>query len=402
MWLSVIAILIVILLAVLAYNFSKLQRLLRVNSLFSEERIVGNFSDMQGMFFNTEMPVKSASPTELPENLQPMPESFTFRGTTQTFSDWQAVRNQTAMVVLKDGKIAYEAYFKGTGASDRRISWSMAKSFLSTAFGVAVNDGLIGDLDAPVTDLVPSLKGSAYDGATIRNVLNMASGIEFDEDYLDFKSDINKMGRVLALGKSMDSFAEGQSQTARPPGSRRQYVSIDTHVIGMILRAATGRSVPEYLSETILKPLGMEGDAYYLTDGFGTAFVLGGLNMCTRDYARFGLMMSQGGQLGGKQIVPRAWVKDSTNQSAPPPYEEDEGTDNELLGYGYQWWLPPEPDEGEFFAIGVYGQHIYVNSRENVVIAVNAADRNFRDNDGEITILNLTMFRQIVKTLCEN
>jgi hypothetical protein len=210
------------------------------------------------------------------------------------------------------------------------------------------------------------------------------------------------MGRVLALGKSMDGFAEGQNKTARLPGSRRQYVSIDTHVIGMILRAATGKSVPEYLSETILKPLGFEADAYYLTDGYGTAFVLGGLNMRTRDYARFGLMMAQNGQLNGQQIVPKDWIARSTTQSAPPPYEADEGTDNELLGYGYQWWLPPEAAPGEFFAIGVYGQYIYINSTENVVIAVNAADRKFRDNDGEITILNLTMFRQIVETLKNN
>ncbi|MFT6696743.1 MAG: hypothetical protein ACJAXU_002250, partial [Paracoccaceae bacterium] len=138
----IFAIVAVILAILLAYNFPKLQRLLRVNSLFKEERIVNNFSDMQGLFFNTEMAVKSPTPTKLPKNPQPMPESLTFRGTTQSFADWHTSRNHTAMVVLKDGQIAYEVYFKDTEDTDRRVSWSMAKSFLSAAFGVAVNDGL--------------------------------------------------------------------------------------------------------------------------------------------------------------------------------------------------------------------------------------------------------------------
>jgi len=397
--LRVLAGIILIVLVVLAFNWSKIQRLMRVNSLFSEQRIVGNFSDMQGLFFNTEMPVKSAEPTPLPENPRPMPDSFSFRGETLSFGDWQSLRSVTAMVVLKDGQIAYEDYFKGTADTDRRISWSMAKSFLSAAFGIAVNDGLIASLDVPVTDYVPGLKGSAYDGASIRNVLNMASGVKFNEDYLDFNSDINKMGRVLALGKSMDGFAQSLSEKARPPGSRRQYVSIDTHVLGMVLRAATGQSMIDYLSAKILKPLRLEADVYYVTDGYGTAFVLGGLNMRTRDYARFGLMMAQNGQLNGVQIVPADWVAQSTANSAPEINEAEADTDNADLGYGFQWWLPPEARKGEFFAIGVYGQYIYVNQAENVVIALNSANLTFSEDDGKITLSNLAMFRQIVNAL---
>lgn len=384
---------------VVTWNWDRLQRLLKVNSLFAAENIVTNFSGMNKMFFNREMEVKSATPHPLPLAPMAMPETLSFRGTTISFEDWQKERDQTAMVVLKDGKIAYEAYFKDTTPEDRRISWSMAKSYLSAAFGVAVRDGHIPDLNAQVTDYVPELAETAYKDATIRNVLNMASGVKFNEDYLDFNSDINRMGRVLALGNSMDGFAASLSEQAREAGSKRQYVSIDTHVLGMVLRAATGRDVPDYLSETILKPLNMEADAYYLTDGYGTAFVLGGLNLRTRDYARFGLMFAQGGRLGDTQIVPADWVEQSTSQSAPPPYEDDEGTDNGLLGYGYQWWLPPDAKAGEFFAIGVYGQYIYVDSARNVVIAVNGADRNFRDDDGRITVMNLEHFRQIARHL---
>jgi len=304
------------------------------------------------------------------------------------------------MVVLKNGAITYERYFLGTRDTDLRISWSMSKSFLSAAFGIAVERGKIPDLDAQVIDFAPSLRGSAYEGASIRNVLNMASGVQFNEDYLDFHSDINRMGRVLALGQSMDDFAASLRQRARPPGSRRHYVSIDTHVLGMVLRRATGEAVRDYLAKHLLVPLGLEGDACFITDDFGTDFVLGGLNMRTRDYARFGLMMANGGKVAGRQIVPRDWVTTTTAQSAPPPSAQDAGTDNGLLGYGYQWWLPPDAAEGEFFAIGVYGQYIYVNSRENVVIAVNGADRNFRHGNGRITVTNIAMFRAIVADLC--
>lgn len=377
------------------WNREKIQRLLRVNSLFSEELIVSNFSDMQGMFFSEPLPVTSNIVTPLPQALQPLPDSFSFEGQVITIPDWREERQHTAMVVLKNGEIAYEDYFLGTKDTDLRISWSMAKSVLSTSFGIAVQDGLIADLDAPVTDYVPSLTGTAYETATIRNVLNMASGVEFNEDYLDFSSDINRMGRVLALGKSMDGFAEGLSETAREAGSGMQYTSIDTHVLGMVLRAASGMSAKQYVSEKVLQPMGLEADPIYLTDGYGVAFVLGGLNMRTRDYARIGLMMAQDGMLNGQQIVPTSWVRESTTQSAPPPAQ---GNDSNL-GYGYQWWLPPEPQEGEFFALGIYGQYIYVNRPKGVVIALNSADRSFTGTERDITHMNLTMFRTIADGL---
>jgi CubicO group peptidase (beta-lactamase class C family) len=291
--------------------------------------------------------------------------------------------------------MAFEGYFLGTKDTDRRISWSMAKSVLSAAFGVAVEEGLITDLDAPVIRYVPNLAGSAYEDATIRHVLNMASGVEFDEDYLDFNSDINRMGRVLALGRSMDGFAENLTKSARPPGSEWQYNSIDTHVLGMVLRSATGMSAKEYVSAKILRPMGLEANPTYLTDGYGVAFVLGGLNMRTRDYARFGLMMAQDGNLNGNQIVPREWVRASTKQSAPAPAPDHDTN----LGYGYQWWLPPDAQEGEFLAKGIYGQYIYVNRPKGVVIALNSADRDWTGTDRDITHMNLTMFRAIADGL---
>jgi CubicO group peptidase (beta-lactamase class C family) len=210
----------------------------------------------------------------------------------------------------------------------------------------------------------------------------MSSGVFFDEDYLSFNSDINKMGRVLAIGGSMDEFAAGLSRTERASGEVRNYVSIDTHVIGMVLRRATGKSVLEYLNENLWSKMGVKESIYYVTDEQGVAFVLGGLNMRTRDYARFGQLFLQDGQWLGQQVLPKEWVRASTANSAPASLTDEQG-------YGYQWWLPEQADE-EFFAIGIYGQYIYVNRKLNVVIAKNSAHREFRDDGKEGFVIKNT------------
>jgi CubicO group peptidase (beta-lactamase class C family) len=213
----------------------------------------------------------------------------------------------------------------------------------------------------------------------------MSSGVTFDEDYLDPSSDINKMGRVLALGRSMDAFTADLNETFQPAGSAWQYVSIDTHVLGMVLRGATGKSIPALLSEQIVAPLGLEASPYYVTDGYGTAFVLGGLNMRTRDYARFGQMVLQDGKYDGRQIVPADWLRQSTVPLAK--------TKSGAIQYGYQWWIPADAQEGEFMARGIYGQYIYIYRNTQTVIVLNGAHRGFRKEG--VFDQNMAMLRQL-------
>jgi len=380
----------------LRLRFGTLRRLMRVNSLFTAPRIVGNFSNMRDMFFHLDMTAASHPASILPQAPASLPDSYSFEGNSQTLNAWKAERAVTAIVVLKNGAITHEEYLSGSHAKDRRISWSMSKSLLSASFGIALADGLLTGLDDPVTDYVPALKGSAYDGVTLRHIMNMASGVAFNEDYLDYHSDINRMGRLLALGGSMDDFAAGLKARDWQPGRFRRYVSIDTHVLGMVLRRITGETIPAYMTRKLLKPLGIEVDPYYLTDSTGTAFVLGGLNMCTRDYARFGLLFANAGALNGRQIVPADWVAQSTANTAPMPAPTLTKYDA-MLGYGFQWWVPPDPMPGEFFALGIYGQYIYVNRPLETAIALNGADRNFKEGAGRITHLNLAVLRTIAK-----
>ncbi len=359
----------------------EITRLLAVNTLFSEAKIVQNFSHMDQAFLTTSLPRAVDDPS-------PLLSGFSAMMPPQVAS-WIADRSVTSVVVLKDGAIVFEDYFLGTVPRDLRINWSVSKSYLSVLFGVLLNEGTIGSIDDPVTKYAPSLVGSAYETASIKDVLQMSSGVVFDEDYLDQSSDINKMGRVLALGGSMDDFTTALVETEAEPGARWQYVSIDTHVVGMVIRGATGRGIAELMVEKVIGPLGLEADPYYLTDGFGVAFVLGGLNTTTRDNARFGQMVAQGGLWEGQQIVPTAWIDESTAPSAKTAQGE--------IGYGYQWWVPAGAAKGQFMARGIYGQYIYIDQGRNVVIATHAADRDFREA-GALE-QNIATFRAIAESL---
>ncbi|ESW59723.1 MAG: 6-aminohexanoate-dimer hydrolase [Rhodobacter sp. CACIA14H1] len=373
----ILAVLLILLAAAALWKREEITRLMAVNSLFSEATIVENFSHMDRLFLTRPLSRGDGPVSPLPKG----PEA----ALPPEVQDWITARNVTALVILKDGQIVHESYHQCTTPDDLRISWSVAKSFLSALFGIIHAEGKVG-IDDPVTQYVPDLKGTAYDGTTVRHILTMSSGVAFNEDYMDFWSDINRMGRVLALGQSMDGFAASLKARDADPGTRFHYVSIDTHVLGMIIRGATGEDIPDLLERHILGPMGFEKAPYYLTDGYGVSFVLGGLNVTTRDYARFGQMIADGGQWQGRQIVPRDWIDQSTRPSAPGG-----------AGYGFQWWIPDGAGPGEVTAQGIYGQYVWIDRSRNVVIVVNAADRGFEDEG--VGAANFALFRKIAAGL---
>jgi len=362
-WLGRILLMLVLAGGVVAvWKWEEIQRLHFVTTIFDADRIVHNFSNMEEAFLTVPVlrgdgpviPLPDGPPMTLPPAV----------------ANWVVEANLTSLLVLKRGDVVFEDYYRGTTAEDRRISWSLAKSYVSALFGILLTEGAIGSLDDPVTQYVPALVGSAYEGVSIRNVLQMSSGVVFDEDYLDQSSDIRRMGRVLALGGLMDDFTASFTERSGPPGETWRYVSLDTHVIGMVIRGATGRSVADLMGEKIMTPLGLEGAPSFASDGAGVAIILGGLIMTTRDYARFGQMIAQNGTWNGRQIVPEEWIAASTRASAP--------TDPDRVGYGYQWWIPIGAEPGEFFGRGIYGQYIYIDQQRDVVIVTTAADLEFR------------------------
>ena len=371
----VLAVLLAVLAAAVVLRWEDITRLRAANSLFEPDRIVANFSSMEEAFLTRDLEVGEAP--DFPVDLSPLPDAVGIGGQMRDLAEFLRDTDTTSLLVLRDGVVVFEDYFLGTGADDQRVSWSVAKSFLSGLVGRAVESGEL-SLNDTVERHVPELADTAYRGVSVRNLLNMASGVRFDEDYFDRGSDINIMGRKLAMGGSLDSYAGTLVEREFEPGAFNQYVSMDTHVLGMVLRAATGQSVSE-LFEEAYGQVGL-GDVSYMTDGEGEPFVLGGLLMTTRGYAAFGELFRRGGEWDGVQVIPAEWVAESTPASAPPVYDAAMSDRT----YGYQWWTLPDSGGdgggvGDYFANGIYGQTVYVHPRAGVVVVKTSADREFRE-----------------------
>lgn len=393
---KLIAVIVIVLAAVTAFNWDNIVNLNKVITLFDKDKIVHNFVSMNESFPN--ITIKSNSePYYFESATRALPESFEFKGKTVSVKEFLERTTTTALVVLKDETITHESYYLDTKAEDKRISWSVAKSFLSAMVGVAVEQGKIKSLNDLVTDYAPSLKGSGYDGVTVKNILQMSSGVKFNEDYKDFFSDINRMGRLLALGGSFDEFA-ASLVAEREQGVYLHYVSIDTHALGMVLRGATGESIVDYFTKHLWNKIHPEADTYFLTDELGEPMVLGGLNMRAIDYLKFGKLYRDNGRWNGEQIIPESWVKASITPDAPHLMPGKRDNSDIDLGYGYQWWLPVDADQ-EFMALGIYDQFIYVDKKSNIVIVKNSANINFTDNNFESGHESAEFFRAVIKSL---
>ncbi len=378
-WLRITLITFVALLLVAAvagvWKHREIYRFYKVVTLFNEDQIVDNFRNMAGIFPFRE--VKREGPVfEFGSAPQPLPETFSYNdkdyNTRQMLKDtWT-----TGLIIIKDDKICFEEYYLGNTPDTHNISWSVGKSFVSALVGIALAEGKIKNINQPVSDIVPQLKGTGYDGVALKDVLQMSSGVQFNEDYADYGSDINRMGRTIALGSSINGFA-ASLESQRKPGTYHHYVSMDTQVLGMVLQQATGKSPSEYLQEKIWKKIGMQSDAKWVVDDFGMELVFGTLNVTLRDFARFGRLYLNNGNWNGEQVVPAQWVKDSTTPDAPHLQPGKNPLSSSRWGYGYQWWIPEHP-KGDFMALGVHGQYIYVNPDNKVVIVKNSADPTWK------------------------
>lgn len=291
--------------------------------------------------------------------------------------------------------LRHENYWRGQKEDIQHISWSMAKSYVSALFGIAIEEGYIKGIDQTVDEYLPELKDSGYKGVKIKDVLQMSSGVKFDETYGDPKSDIRRYFKDFVFGKSQDEFA-ATLVNERTPGTYNRYVSIDTHVLGMLIVKATSRSLTDYLQEKIWEPTGAEFDAYWLVDGKGMEMANGGLNACLRDFAKLGRLYLNKGNWNGEQIVPLKWFEESTHSTEEHLQPESINSASPGLGYGYQWWLS-DGTEDEILAIGIFNQYIYINPTTNTVIVKNSANKNYYDksNPYRSHMVHLELFRKI-------
>ncbi len=304
-----------------------------------------------------------------------LPSSFNFNDAVIGTENFLQRTDTSALLILQNGRIQFEKYWLTGGENVQWMSMSVAKSFISALVGIAIRDGHINNIEEAISDYVPELKNSPYNNVRIKDVLQMSSGASWNEDYSDPESDINRWAKIFALGGSFDEFIQTLSDDFKP-GTRNRYNSMDTQALGMLVNRATGKTITNYMTEMLWHPMGASNEGYWLLDSEGMEMAFAGLNITARDYAKFGELYRLDGKLNGQQIVPKSWVKDSITPDGPHLTPGDNPLSDYPLGYGYQWWVPGG-DKGEFMAIGIYNQMIYVAPESNMVIVKLSANSSY-------------------------
>jgi CubicO group peptidase (beta-lactamase class C family) len=300
---------------------------------------------------------------QLPRADHALDFSYSFQGKSFTAEQFLERTYTNALLVMKDGKIVSEIYRNNTNADTRFIAFSMTKSVTSILIGCALAEQRIHSLDDPITQYLPELKAGAYNGVTIKQILEMRSGVDYEERYDFGNPGTAARNHEHALVQNVVRFADVAKtiQRKHEPGKVWQYKTLDTAVLGWLLeRVSGGSTVAAYTSQRIWEPLGAERDAFYIMDGppgVGREFSGAGLNATLRDFARFGLMVLNGGQANGRRIVSKEWIAESTRPTGPA---------GDRPGYGYQWWMGARP--GSFAAIGLQGQYIYIDPATRTVV----------------------------------
>ncbi|MEQ1641763.1 MAG: serine hydrolase domain-containing protein, partial [Novosphingobium sp.] len=271
---------------------------------------------------------------------------------------YMAGQRAAGLVIIQDGKIRLERYGLDFSAQGRWTSFSVAKSFTSTLVGAAIADGSIKSLEDKVSAYVPGLRGSAYDDVSVRQLLTMSSGVKWNEDYEDPKADVAQFIKVKP-DPGMDATVSylRKLPRAHPPGTVWNYNTGETNLVGVLVSSAVKKPLTQYLHEKIWQPAGMEAQATWLLGQTGHEIAGCCIQAATRDFARFGLFVLE----GGKGVVPADWFAQATVK------QKDIGDPGH--GYGFQWWTY---DDGSFAAQGIFGQGIFIDPKRNLVIASNA------------------------------
>jgi CubicO group peptidase (beta-lactamase class C family) len=284
---------------------------------------------------------------------------------------YMAGQRSAALIVLQDGKVRLERYGLGFGRGGRWTSFSVAKSVTSTLVGAAIRDGFIHGMDDKVSQYIPQMKGSAYDDVSIRELLTMTSGVQWNEDYDDPKSDVARFNNhqpepgVDALVSYMRRLPR-----AAPPGTRWHYSTGETNLVGILVSQATKQPLATYLSKKIWVPAGMEQQATWILSRSGQEISGCCLQAATRDFARFGQFILEGARIDGRSVVPDGWLDDATTTRV--------GIGERDRGYGYFWWTYAD---GSYAARGIFGQGIFIDPKRKLVIASSADWPKATDGD---------------------
>lgn len=323
--------------------------------------------------FPTRVVRHGASVRELPVNSRTFGDfSYTSDGKTYDLYDVLSLNRVSGLLIIKDGEVVFEKYLLGNTRDTRWMSMSVVKSMTATLIGAAIQDGHIESIDDPIVRYLPRFTDTAYDGVTVRQVLQMTSGVAWNETYTDPTSDRRRMLEAQIGQKPGDILdLMGELPRAAEPGTRWNYSTGETHVAGALVRAATGMPVADYLSEKIWSKAGMEADAnWWLESPDGLEVGGSGLSATLRDYARFGLFLLEEGVVGDEQVLPDAWMAEAGTPKT---------INGEVVEYGYMLW---PLHNNSYAAIGIFGQFVFVDPDKDLVVAMWSAQSKPVDRHG--------------------
>ncbi len=328
---------------------------------------------------------------EAGDDVYPLPKGDPITIGTDVDAYMKAQRT-AGLVIVQDGKIRLEKYGLDFSGDGKWTSFSVAKSFTSTLVGAAIKDGYIKSIDDKVSAYIPDLKGSVYDDVSIEQLLTMTSGVKWNEDYGDPKSDVALFNTHKAEpGVDVTiSYMRKLSREA-PAGTKWVYKTGETNLIGVLVSSATKKKLSDYLSEKIWAPFGMEQDASWLLGATGHEISGCCIQASTRDYARMGMFMLGGGVAGGKPVLPDGWIAAATTKQAEIGEQEN--------GYGYQWWTV---NDGSYAAQGIFGQGIFIDPKRKLVIASNSNWPQATDRQGGDQAQKRAIFYKQVQLAIDN
>ena len=326
----------------------------------------------QGQYFPARTVQAPDVARPFPEDVRPLPATVPWKGAEEPLSEVLEETHTNAFLVVQDGTLVHEWYAEGVEAGDRMSSWSVAKSVVSLLVGQSIEAGRFAEGDL-VVDLVPELgrAGNGFDDVTVGELLDMSSGVDVAENYRAYWP-FTGTARLF-LSTDLTGYLADHRDVAFAPGSRGEYRSVDTQLLGMVLRATEGKPLAELLTERLWGPVGAESDATWnLDETGGTEKAFCCLNATARDFAKLGQLLVDGGQVDGEQVVPTAWL-----ERIATPAEHQVST----WDYSAQWWQP-EGADGDLTALGIHGQYIYVNPRTGTVI-VKLSDHGTEQDEQE-------------------
>ncbi len=323
--------------------------------------------------FPTRIVKRGTTVRDLPESSTPLSDfSYTADGKTYDLFDVLSLNRVSGLLIIKDGEVVFEKYLLGNTPDTRWMSMSVVKSMTATLIGAAIQDGYIESIDDPIVRYLPRFNNTAYDGVTVRQVLQMTSGVAWNETYTDPTSDRRRMLEAQIAQRPGDILdLMGALPRAAEPGTRWNYSTGETHVAGALVQAATGMPVADYLSEKIWSKAGMEADAnWWLESPDGLEVGGSGLSATLRDYARFGLLLLDDGVADGERILPEGWMAEAGSPKT---------VDGKEVEYGYMLW----PLHGDSYAaIGIFGQFVFVDPDKDLVVAMWSAQSKPVDRHG--------------------